>query len=314
MIALWLVALAAAHEPGLSRVSVDGDQLVLQVHRLDAREPPRLLEGTRAEVDGKPCDVVPEDVRPDDNGFVATARLRCPLGQHLRVTAGWFGQLPPGDRTAVDLDGQAMGLVDARSPQFDAEHVPGARAVGLGYLQLGIEHILTGWDHLVFLLGLLLAARSARETVGVVTGFTVAHSLTLSLAVLGVVVLPSRVVEPAIAATIVLVGLEGLLSARRGHPSPLGRRLALTFSLGLVHGLGFAGLLRDLGLPAGHRALALGAFNGGVEVGQLLVVLAAAPLLALARRWPRWEALGVPAGAAGVAAAGLVWLVARIVG
>src|SRR5690349_19928141 len=97
---VWLCA-AFAHEPGLSRVSVDGDQLVLQVARLDAADPMALLATTRASVGDRPCVVGAADVRPDDNGFVARATLDCPSGKEITVDAGWFDTLPPGHRTVV---------------------------------------------------------------------------------------------------------------------------------------------------------------------------------------------------------------------
>src|SRR5580765_436268 len=123
--------------------------------------------------------------------------------------------------------------------------LPGFRT----YARLGIEHILTGADHLLFLLGLLVVCRRFRTVAGIVTCFTVAHSVTLALAALGVVALPGRVVEPLIAATIVFVGVENL--ARGDEPRRLWiERWALTFAFGLVHGFGFAAALRDIGLGA----------------------------------------------------------------
>jgi len=184
--------------------------------------------------------------------------------------------------------------------------LPGFR----GYFRLGVEHILTGTDHLLFLLGLLVACRRFRTAAGIVTCFTAAHSVTLALAALGVVTLSSRVVEPLIAATIAFVGVENLL---RGD-EPRGRWL-LAFAFGLVHGLGFASALAATGLGAAGTSIVgpLVAFNLGVEVGQLAV---AAPLLALLwrlRRLPWFARHGARATSLIVAAVGLVWLLQRLV-
>jgi hydrogenase/urease accessory protein HupE len=185
--------------------------------------------------------------------------------------------------------------------------LPGFRA----YLRLGVEHILTGVDHLLFLLGLLVACRRLRTVAGVVTCFTVAHSVTLALAALGVVTLPGRVVEPLIAATIVFVGVENLV---RGD-EPKGRWL-LTFAFGLVHGLGFAAALQQIGLGANGTSIVgpLVAFNLGVELGQLAVAVPLLVLLWKLRAVPAFARHGARAVSLIVVGFGIVWLVQRLVG
>jgi hydrogenase/urease accessory protein HupE len=173
---------------------------------------------------------------------------------------------------------------------------------------LGVEHILAGFDHLLFLTGLLVACGKARAMLVIVTTFTVAHSITLVLATLDWLVLPASVVEPLIAASIVLVGVENLV--RRDAPPT---RAPLCFAFGLVHGFGFAGALRELGLgeSAGPIVLPLLGFNLGVEAGQLLVVAVLLPGLLLLRKKPqlsRWVLAGTSAC---VAAAGSYWLLDR---
>lgn len=133
---------------------------------------------------------------------------------------------------------------------------------------LGIEHIFTGYDHLAFLVGLLLLGGGVRRLVLVVTSFTVAHSITLALAALGHLTLPSFIVEPAIAASIAYVGAENLL-VREGR-----RRWLIAFLFGLIHGFGFAGILQEMGLPPGALAMSLVSFNLGVELGQVCIVVA----------------------------------------
>lgn len=144
------------------------------------------------------------------------------------------------------------------------------QAVG-GFVTLGMDHILTGYDHMLFLLTLLVLGGSLRSLIKIVTAFTVAHSVTLSLAVLDIVALPSRVVESAIALSIVYVAAENLW---RGSAS-LRTRWLVTFGFGLVHGLGFASALQEMHLPRANVAASLVGFNAGVEIGQVAIVLLA---------------------------------------
>lgn len=178
--------------------------------------------------------------------------------------------------------------------------------VGWGYLVLGFEHILGGLDHLLFVLGLMLLVSDARALVKTITAFTLGHSLTLSLATLGIARVPSSLAELLIAASILVLAVE-LAAPRREHPHLLQRRpwlMACTF--GLVHGLGFAGALTEVGLPQEEIPLALFAFNVGIEVGQLAFVAVVAGLAWAASRLvtdlPAWLRR-VPAYAIGSCAA-----------
>lgn len=176
------------------------------------------------------------------------------------------------------------------------------------YLWLGYTHILPkGIDHILFVLGLFLLSPKLKPLLLQVTAFTVAHSITLGLAMYGVVSLPSRVVEPLIAFSIAYVAIENLVT-RELKPW----RIALVFMFGLLHGLGFAGVLRELGLPRDELLTALLTFNGGVELGQL-TCLAMAWLTAglfMRRSWYR-RAIVVPASC-GIAAIGVLWTVTRL--
>jgi hypothetical protein len=187
----------------------------------------------------------------------------------------------------------------------------------------GVVHLVTGYDHLLFLLCLLLPAVLARRVglwhpvahwrdallpvAGVVTAFTVAHSITLALAALGHVRISPAVIEPLIAASIVLAAIDNLWPILRNTP-----RWAVAFGFGLVHGFGFAGVLGELDLPAGELAWALLQFNLGLEAAQLAVVAIAVALLWQLRRWhgyPRWV-LGL--GSGGAALIGAFWVVQRV--
>lgn len=177
---------------------------------------------------------------------------------------------------------------------------PAGRRFGL----LGIEHILTGYDHLAFLVMLLIATRAVRDLFWVITSFTIAHSITLTAASLGWVVASAHWVEPLILATIVYVAVENLITAQPRA------RLALTFAFGLVHGLGFASALSDGPLARGDELVALLSFNLGVEVGQLAFLALAYPLWrALARAAPR---TGRWTLSLGVIALCLYWAIARL--
>jgi hydrogenase/urease accessory protein HupE len=175
---------------------------------------------------------------------------------------------------------------------------------------LGVEHILTGPDHLLFLLTILIGAAGWRYWLSIITSFTVSHSITLSLSVFGILHAPARLVEPAIAASIVLMALHQLLCPHR-----LARwRIALVFGCGLLHGMGLASALTDLGLDRAHRLGTLAGFNLGVELGQFIFLAAVLVLLSLGHRLLRPTAVPLsprlPAAAAAVL--GTIMLVQRL--
>jgi hydrogenase/urease accessory protein HupE len=177
------------------------------------------------------------------------------------------------------------------------------------FLSLGVRHILTGYDHLLFLFGLLLVARGFFSALSTITSFTIAHSITLAVATLRVVQIPSRIVEPLIAASIVVVGVENLL---RGE-IPKSRRL-LTFGFGLIHGFGFASALREAGIAssAGGIVLPLFSFNLGVELGQVMVAAVVLPIIWKLRENPMFVARWAPVFSAAVVLLGSFWLVERV--
>ncbi|MCC6991064.1 MAG: HupE/UreJ family protein [Acidobacteria bacterium] len=176
------------------------------------------------------------------------------------------------------------------------------------YLSLGFEHILPrGFDHVLFISALVLASPSWRPLVWQVSAFTMAHALTLALAVTGVVQMPSAVVEPLIALSIVAVAVENIV-----EPHFRWRRPAMAFGFGLLHGLGLAGALVSLGLPSEDLLVSLLAFNLGVEGGQLVVVAALLAALAWCRSAAWYRARAVVPASAAIAAAGAFWCVQRV--
>jgi hydrogenase/urease accessory protein HupE len=185
----------------------------------------------------------------------------------------------------------------------------GAWQVFAEFVKQGVHHIFIGPDHILFIIGLLLAGGSLVQLLKVVTGFTLAHSITLALATLGIVTLPSRLVEATIAASIVFVGIWTL---RRKQDAP-DRRLWFAFGFGLIHGFGFASVLGELDLPRYALGTSLLAFNVGVELGQACIVLIVAPLLALIlKKSAKAHERIVQLGAFAVTVAGAVWFVQRV--
>lgn len=320
---MWLFAItdAWAHRPGLSYAHIGDEALVLTFARpelagalpvgaaLDASRllvADLLLPGTSLKVNDQTCEFGDPTLRAvEGDGVELTVSLRCPHGDRL-YEAGFFPRMDPGHRHYVDADGGAAAVLDAAHASLSLAGTPDPWSVAARFGALGVEHIWTGYDHLLFLFGLLLAADGLRPMLLVVTGFTVAHSITLSLAALGWVHLSPTVVEPAIAASIVFVGVENFWKPTAA------RRAVVTFALGLVHGFGFAAMLLELGLPRGALVAALVSFNGGVELGQGAVVSLILPLLLLLRRAAWWERRAVPLLSGGVALAGLVWFVERV--
>jgi hydrogenase/urease accessory protein HupE len=180
----------------------------------------------------------------------------------------------------------------------------------------GVHHIFIGPDHILFVIALVLLGGRLASQVKIITAFTVAHSITLVLATLDIVHLPSRLVESVIALSIVVVGLHDLWRLQRGQqPAARDPRMLLAFVFGLVHGFGFASVLTQLDLPRQALAWSLAAFNIGVEIGQITILLIAAPLIAALLRYapPRAAKAVLTATASGVVVAGGYWLVQRAV-
>jgi hypothetical protein len=240
------------------------------------------------------------------------ARFGCAPGE-LSQTFEILNVLPPNYRVvlASEIDGtrfEAVAQGDQRVVTVPDPHGAGARGL-LAWLGLGALHILAGYDHLAFLLALLLVVRAWRPALVLVTAFTVAHSLTLAAGALGWVSLDGgreRWAEAAIALSIVYVATENLLVREPRH------RVPLTFGFGLVHGLGFAAVLRHYGLGA-HPALGLVGFNLGVELGQAALVLVLLPVIRMLRRRPSAYAWTVRTVSCATCAAGAFWFIDRLI-
>ncbi len=333
----WLLlgaSLASAHDggtTGLARVSVDRDRVDYQLLLAQwpatlpdpARDPRGLVDALSAHLsiraDGQPCPPSAGRATPPaahQANLAIELSFRCGRPVHeLTVRDDTFELLGNGHHTIARVewpggDAQFAFQPDRREARFeitgaatDREARPGGGFTS--FLALGIEHILTGWDHLLFLLALMLGGGRWQALLVIVTAFTVAHSVSLALAVLGVVAPPAWV-EIAIAASIAWVAAENLWS--RGKPR---HRVVSTSIFGLVHGFGFAGAITELSLPRTDLALVLFGFNLGVEIGQAMVVaLLAWPLLALAR-----SARAVPVSrtlSAAVLLVGMALIVARV--
>jgi hydrogenase/urease accessory protein HupE len=198
---------------------------------------------------------------------------------------------------------------DAREVATTLARPQSLRAVLATFVYEGIHHIFIGPDHILFVIGLLLLGGKLTRLLKIVTAFTVAHSVTLVLATLQLLRPPSSVIEPVIALSIVVVGVENLLAPRLRRDA----RAWIAFGFGFVHGFGFASVLRDFGLPREALGTSLFAFNVGVEIGQAAIVLAVTPVLALLRsRQPRYAGTVIAAGSVCVIAAGGYWFVARV--
>jgi hydrogenase/urease accessory protein HupE len=233
------------------------------------------------------------------------------VGERLGV-AGLGGPVPAAVVRVELADGRVVrDVVTAGRPFVVVPPRPRVLDVLAAYGRLGVEHILTGPDHLLFVFGLVLLAATRRALLATVTAFTLGHSVTLTAAVLGLVRLPVAPIEVAIAASVFILAVE--LARDPAAPTVIRRRpWAMAALFGLLHGLGFAAALTEAGLPQGEVPLALFAFNSGIEAGQLLfvatVLVARAVLAPVAARLPQWV-LRTPVYAMGSLAA--FWWIAR---
>jgi hydrogenase/urease accessory protein HupE len=201
-------------------------------------------------------------------------------------------------------------ILDAKHPHLEyfAGTRQGVAAVIKKFVPAGVHHILIGPDHLLFLVGLLLLGGTTRKLLLVVTSFTVAHSITLSLAALDIVAPPARLIEPAIALSIVYVGADNIL-AKGGRDV----RGWIAFTFGFIHGFGFANVLREMDLPRRALGWSLFSFNVGVEIGQLLVVVLVATALVMLKSRSEWAGRHLAfAGSLVVIVAGAFWFVQRV--
>ncbi|MPY88193.1 MAG: hypothetical protein GEU99_09740 [Luteitalea sp.] len=318
-----------AHELGIDPPDILLDPDVARAHR--DRLVALLSQRLRLTLDGR--EIAPDwgDIQPvlAQQSLRLTFRLAASRPATVRIDAALF-PYDPIHQTFVNVyedDAVTHQAILDRGEQtlvYYAGTIQGALAVVRTFVPSGIEHILIGPDHVLFLIGLLLLGGTLWRLAGVVTAFTVGHSITLSLAALNLVSPPDSIIEPTIALSIVFVGADNLLvvRARRvgSHDEPRGApvqardiRAWVAAVFGLVHGFGFAAVLREFGLPQAALGWSLFSFNLGVEIGQLTIVIVVAWALGAIRRRsaPLGERL-VTAGSIGVILAGGYWFVERV--
>ncbi|MDO9103933.1 MAG: HupE/UreJ family protein [Methylovulum sp.] len=231
--------------------------------------------------------------RTEDTGIVETWEIACPgglLGQTVRVDGIAESRADVLLRLVLGDERSVRHVLTADAPSFVVPEREGKLDVLASYGRIGVGHILTGFDHLLFVLGLVLLVGGGRRLVWTVTAFTLGHSVTLALAVLGLVHVPQQPIEAGIAFSIYVLAVQ-LGPYRPSQPSLMARFPWLMAGVfGLLHGLGFAGALAEVGLPNGEIPLALFSFNVGIELGQLafvgVVLLVWRGLRALPLRWP----------------------------
>lgn len=356
---LTLPVVAAAHTVSVSHVdiAVDGEDAPLRIELdlairdlalslpLDANRDERVTWGELQDsqpaitaliergfvlsVGGRPCNLEADGLgvrRYEDGAFAHLPFLAdCPGRGALQIDYSLMRDRDPQHRALVTLRrGSSIDAAIAREDPVVFDVAIARRAGWTDYLREGVHHILIGYDHLAFLLSLLLPAALLREdgrwrpvvrrreslgpVLAIVTAFTVAHSITLSLAALGWVTPSSRWVEAAIAGSVLVAALNNV------RPLVTGRLWPIGFAFGLIHGFGFAGALGELGLPDRERLSALLGFNLGVELGQLAVVAAALPLLIAVRRQPWYSPRAMPVLSLAIAALAAHWLWERLSG
>ncbi len=349
-LALVFVLVAAvsvyAHDPGLSSADLKLQEKLLTAQITFSREEIAMLVPMDADRDGQitPAEfdaartqleaiahetlvvnidgkkIAPERVSAtlgDSNALHFNLSFRALTEGRLHVFTPLIARLARGHRqflTIRDEAGNALSekMLDANNNFFDGDLAALTSShekpqTAWQFLKLGVEHILLGFDHLAFLFALLLAGGSFREAAKIITSFTVAHSITLALATLNIVNLPASIVEPMIAVSIVYVGLENIFRRE------IKWRWLLTFAFGLIHGFGFASVLREIGIGSqgGGVAAPLFSFNLGVELGQIAIAALVLPLIWKLRQQPNFVVRYVPVCSLLIALAGGYWLIER---
>ena len=306
--AKWLAAATTATDSKLN-----ANQLAKKLTPLAAKSVDLELNGAAAEATHVQCSA-------DANNVTLTLSFGSKPSRSIFFRSILISQMPRGHRelaTIQNAGGETLAsrLLSAEADSVSAELNGGGEITPSPansfreFLAMGIMHIWTGYDHLLFLFGLLVVTRKFNSALKIISCFTLAHSLTLALATLGAARIPGRIVEPLIAASIIFVGVENFL--REGDPKG---RCLLAFSFGLIHGFGFASALEEVGVGAngGGIVVPLVSFNLGVEVGQLVIAAVALPLIWKLRMRPRFVTRWVPACSTCVALLGAWWFVQRV--
>lgn len=313
----------AAHELGLTKPAMLLDPAVAREHR---DELIALLEGRlrlRSETGPLRFSWGAIDVLAERQSLRLPITLDRPARSTLDIAASLF-PYDPNHQTFINLyergELKQQAILDSRRQgmRFYAGTLQGRSAVVATFVRAGVHHILIGPDHILFLLGLMLLGGTLWRLATIVTAFTLGHSITLSLAALGILSLSPAIVEPAIALSIVVVGIDNLLVRKQQRSGSSGRDLRpwLAGVFGLIHGFGFAAVLIELGLPREALGWSLAAFNVGVEIGQLCIVIAMIALARCAARAPAYRQVYgerfFTVASAAVLAAGVYWLVQRL--
>ena len=338
-ILLIAVSRAHAHDPSLSGIRIlfrKGDVVVnvtTHISRLVRAEgdgkttlSPVTMDlavrrRLRVIIDGKAFVPAKANVIGDNANDLLTWQAISPKpARDCDVTSRLYPE-DPASRTVVSVLRDGVSIREALLEETHGESLagrpkPSALSVATQYVREGVAHILSGPDHIAFVLGLLLLGGTLKSLLRTVTSFTIAHSITLSLAATGVWNPSPRIVEPLIALSIVAIAVENLrprkIVAAEGKP-PRDYRPYYAFGFGLVHGFGFAGALSEVGLPHGALVAALAAFNIGVEIGQAAIVVSIAPLIALlAKNRPLVLKRLVMAGSLVIGVAGAYWFSTRL--
>ena len=348
--ALGVMVAAQAHQVNLStaRVTVGGDRSVSVEVGLKGSDADRfaattIFDAQRDQVDpalftasaasiiayvtahtavtganGRACVPGTAALVPDGDGVIFRNRFSCrDVGGDIVYRSTVLTDTDSAARQVVLIgegDNAPQALLDAANTTVTlSAPAPPLLSTLERYLATGIEHIFLGYDHIAFLVAVVLWARRLVPVIKIVTAFTIAHSITLSLATLNVVVIPGTIVEPAIAASIVYVAMENFFTCN------IDGRWRVAFAFGLIHGFGFAGALREIGLPTNAVVTALAAFNIGVEIGQVAIVAIVVPalialdrLMAVDRTKPARAATLVYALSALITVLGSYWFLTRV--
>jgi hydrogenase/urease accessory protein HupE len=310
----------------LSPMDTDQDAEVSDAER-EAAKPAiaeLITQALSIKIDGNLHSIESGNVDYDDqNNATVKFRVNSAATHTFAITSKILNRLSPDHKQYVaikDIYGKEISnkLITPKAAEMEVNLTPSSETTAentnkttfIDFLKLGIEHIVTGYDHLLFLFSLLVITRNFWPAIKIITFFTLAHSLTLALAGLNIIEIPSSIVEPLIAATIVYVGLENLI---RKNKVTTKQRCFLTFFFGLIHGFGFAGVLREMGISSVETGILvpLFSFNLGVELGQITIAAIVLPIIWWLHKKETVTQWVVPVGSVLTCLAGGYWLIER---